>query len=60
MKNYYYSVTETVWTPWTDSQLKSWLVDNGIIKSDAQVSRDKMIKLVQYVYCTNCYICRIV
>jgi hypothetical protein len=49
MHQYYYSVSETVYSSWSDSQLKKWLVDNGIMKSDAQASRDKMLKLVAYV-----------
>lgn len=47
MQQYYYSASETVWSPWTDSQLKSWLVERGIIKSDAQVSRDKMRQMIK-------------
>jgi hypothetical protein len=49
MQKYYYSVSDTVYSTWSDSQLKKWLVDHGIIKSDAQVSRDKMLKLVACV-----------
>ena len=49
MHQYYYSVSDTVYSSWSDSQLKKWLVDNGIMKSDAQASRDKMLKLVAYV-----------
>jgi uncharacterized protein YndB with AHSA1/START domain len=46
MKMYYYDPTDMVWSAWSDSQLKQWLVDHGIVKSDAQASRDKMIKMV--------------
>lgn len=47
MNEYYYSATDTVYSTWSDSQLKQWLVDHHVIKSDAQASRDKMLKLVQ-------------
>jgi len=46
MKKYYYGPSDMVWSSWSDSQLKQWLVDHGVIKSDAQASRDKMIKMI--------------
>ena len=46
MKKYYYGPSDMVWSTWSDSQLKQWLVDHGIVKSSAQASRDKMIKMV--------------
>lgn len=49
MKQYYYDVNGTVYSTWSDSQLKAWLVDQGIVKSDAQIKRDKMLRLVQSV-----------
>jgi len=49
MQKYYYTVTDTAYSSWSDSQLKEWLVDHDIIKSNAQASRDKMLKLVAYV-----------
>jgi hypothetical protein len=50
MRNYYYDVNDYVWSSWSDSDLKKWLVDNGYVKSDAQLKRDKMIKLVSDTY----------
>lgn len=47
MKQYYYDVNDTVYSTWSDSTLKNWLVEQNIIKSDAQLKRDKMLKLVQ-------------
>jgi uncharacterized protein YndB with AHSA1/START domain len=47
MKMYYYDPADKVWSAWSDSQLKQWLVDHEIVKSDAQASRDKMIKMVE-------------
>lgn len=46
MKNYYYDSTTHVWDSWTDSELKAWLVEHNIIKSDAQIKREKLQKLV--------------
>jgi hypothetical protein len=51
MQQYYYSSIDTVYSSWSDSQLKQWLVDNGVMKSNAQASRDKMLKLVKYAIC---------
>ncbi|KAF9460445.1 hypothetical protein BDZ94DRAFT_1265910 [Collybia nuda] len=50
MKQYYYDVNDTVYSTWSDSTLKNWLVENGIIKSDAQLKRDKMLRLIQDNY----------
>jgi hypothetical protein len=53
MKQYYYDVNDTVYSTWSDSTLKNWLVEENIIKSDAQLKRDKMLRLVQYVPLTT-------
>ena len=37
---------DTAYSPWSDSDLKSWLVSHGIIKSNAQLEREKLQKLV--------------
>ncbi|KAJ7756253.1 hypothetical protein B0H16DRAFT_1539183 [Mycena metata] len=50
MNQYYYDVNDRVWGTWTDSDLKSWLVANNVIKSDAQVKRDKLVKLIEDNY----------
>lgn len=49
MEKYYYDHLDNVWSTWSDSQLKQWLVEHGVIKSDAQVTRDKMTKMIQFV-----------
>ncbi|KAF8900184.1 hypothetical protein CPB84DRAFT_1815495 [Gymnopilus junonius] len=49
-EEYYYSTSDTVYNSWSDSELKHWLVGHDIIKSDAQASRDKMLKLMQDNY----------
>lgn len=50
MDKYYYDASDTVWSSWSDSDLKAWLVDHNIIKSDAQLRRDKLRRLVQDNY----------
>jgi hypothetical protein len=47
MKSYFYSASDKVWNSWSDSELKGWLVDHGIVMSDAQINREKLMKLVQ-------------
>jgi hypothetical protein len=46
LNDYYYGTNDYVWSTWSDSELKKWLVDNGYLKSDAQVSREKMQKMI--------------
>lgn len=46
MNRYHYNVNDAVWFSWSDSQLKQWLVDHSFVKSDAQLTREKMIKMV--------------
>ena len=52
LKHYYYSLSDTVWTSWTDMDLKAWLVTNGCMKSDEEMHREKMLKLVNDNYVT--------
>jgi hypothetical protein len=47
MEKYYYDTNDYVWSQWTDSELRQYLIDHNIIKSDAQLKREKMEKLVQ-------------
>jgi len=49
MKKYYYSSSDKVYSAWSDSELKSWLVDHNVVKPEAQVKRDKLIRLVSCV-----------
>jgi hypothetical protein len=49
MNEYYYNVFDPVWATWSDSDLKQWLVDRDVIKSDAQIKREKMLKLIESV-----------
>lgn len=37
---------ETIHSSWDDSQMKQWLVEHAIIKSDAQLKRQKLEKLL--------------
>ena len=41
---------DTVYSSWSDSQMRDWLIEHNIIKSDAQVQREKLQKLVQENY----------
>ncbi|KAJ6463461.1 hypothetical protein C8R45DRAFT_1025853 [Mycena sanguinolenta] len=50
MSQYYYDTTSSVWSTWSDSDLKSWLVAHNIVKSDAQLQRDKLVKLLEDNY----------
>lgn len=50
MKKYYYDSSDKVYHAWSDSELKSWLVDHNVIKPEAQVKRDKLIRLVSCVF----------
>lgn len=57
LKHYYYSFSDKVWSCWSDSELKSWLVKNGYLKSDQQINREKMVKLVEWVFQFPYYFC---
>ncbi|KAF7307825.1 hypothetical protein MKEN_01142700 [Mycena kentingensis (nom. inval.)] len=50
MNQYYYDVNDGVWSTWSDSDIKAWLVKNGVVKSDAQIKRDKLVKLIEDNY----------
>ena len=39
-------VQDTVYSSWTDSQMRDWLIEHNILKSDAQVQREKLQKLI--------------
>ena len=49
MQYYYYTPQQEVWEAWSESDMRQWLVDHDVIKSDAQIKKDKMKKLVAYV-----------
>ena len=42
----YNNARDTVWSSWSDSEIRSWLIDNGYLKSDAQAKRDELVKLI--------------
>ncbi|KAJ7146117.1 hypothetical protein C8R44DRAFT_590354, partial [Mycena epipterygia] len=50
MAQYYYDVNDSVWSTWSDSDIKAWLVAHGVVKSEAQVQREKLVKLIQDNY----------
>ena len=37
---------DTVWSSWSDSEIRSWLIDNEYLKSDSQAKRDELVKLI--------------
>ena len=37
---------DTIWGSWSDSEIRSWLIDNGYLKSDSQAKRDELVKLI--------------
>lgn len=41
---------DTTWAAWKDSDMRSWLLDHGYIRSDAQKTHDDLIKLMQDKY----------
>jgi O-methyltransferase involved in polyketide biosynthesis len=46
MQHYYYDTKAYVWSSWTDSELHDWLVAHGIVRSEARIQRDKLVKMV--------------
>jgi len=50
MKHYYYSLTDTVYSTWTTSQLHAWLVSHGYLKANQQLRREKLLAMVQKHY----------
>lgn len=46
----YNNVHDTFWNAWTDNQLRAWLIDNGYLRSDAQVKRDELVKSINDKY----------
>lgn len=52
MQKYYYATNDKVYSTWSDVDMKNWLAKRGIIKSEAQLSRDKLAKLLEYVCLT--------
>lgn len=53
MQDYYYGTNDYVWSSWDDSTIKSWLVEHGVVKSEAEIKREKMLKLIQDNYSTG-------
>lgn len=50
MKKYYFDPSDKVYNAWSDSELKSWLADHDVIKPEAQVKREKLIKIMSCVF----------
>ena len=41
---------DTAWAAWRDSDMRSWLVYHRYLRSDAQKTRDELVKLMQDKY----------
>lgn len=50
MDQYYYGVHDTVWSTWSESDLRNWLIAHDIIKPESKASVDKLRKLVSDNY----------
>ncbi len=46
----YNGATDTIWSSWSDSDLRSWLVSHGYIKTETQMRRDQLVKLINSKY----------
>jgi hypothetical protein len=42
----YLSATNTFWDAWTESELRAWLIEHGYLRTEAQVKRDELVKLI--------------
>ena len=51
-EKYYYDAQDMVYGSWDKSELRQWLIDHNIIKSDAQIRKEKLQKLVTDNYTT--------
>lgn len=45
-QQYFATTQDSAYSSWSDSELKQWLVSHDIIKSDAQLQREKLEKLI--------------
>lgn len=39
-----------VYSSWSDSDLKAWAVKHGLVKSDAQTTRDQLLDAIKTPY----------
>jgi Putative nuclear envelope organisation protein len=46
----YASASGTIWGAWSDSDIRNWLVENGYLRSGAQVKRDELVKAINDKY----------
>ena len=50
----YLSAKDTFWSAWSDNQIRTWLIENGYMRSDAQYKRDQLVKLADEKWVVNC------
>jgi hypothetical protein len=46
----YTSASDTIWGAWSDSDMRNWLIENGYLRSGAQVKRDELVKAINDKY----------
>ena len=44
------AASDTVYGGWKDSEMRAWLIENGYMRSDAQVKRDELVALMASKY----------
>lgn len=56
----YTNASDTFWGAWSDSDIRSWLIEHGYMKSDAQARRDELVKMINdkcvllFIYIITC------
>jgi Putative nuclear envelope organisation protein len=46
----YASASDTIWGAWSESDMRNWLIENGYLRSGAQVKRDELVKAINDKY----------
>jgi hypothetical protein len=46
----YASASDTIWGSWSESDMRNWLIENGYLRSGAQVKRDELVKAINDKY----------
>ena len=46
----YATAQDTVWSSWSDSDLRSYLIEHGYLKSDEQKKREELVNLISSKY----------
>lgn len=46
----YASASDTIWSSWSDSDLRSWLASHGYARTNTEIKRDELVALVNEKY----------